>query len=63
MISPSLQQNDIADRENCTLLDMFRSMMEPANLPINFGGDALLMAAYFFKYVPSKSIYATLYEL
>ena len=33
-------------KRNRTLLDMVRSMMVQANLPISFWGDALLTAAY-----------------
>ena len=40
------QQNGVAERRNRTLLDMVRSMMAQANLPINFWGDALLSATY-----------------
>jgi len=33
-----------------TLFDMIRSMMTHANLPIFFGGDALLTTAYILNY-------------
>ena len=62
-ISYTLQQNDIAERRNRTLLDMVRSMMVQANLPISFWGDALLTAAYILNRVPSKSVLSTPYEL
>ena len=45
------------------MLDMVRSMMAQANLPISFWGDALLIAAYILKRVPSKSVLSTPYEL
>ena len=35
-ISGTLQQKGVAKRRNCTLLDMVRSMMAQANLPISF---------------------------
>ena len=38
-------------------------MMAQANLPIFFGGDALLTASYIFNRVPSQSISSTYYEL
>jgi len=37
--------------------------MAHANLPINFLGDALLIATYILNRVPSKSVPATPYEL
>ena len=57
------QQNGVAERRNRTLLDMVRSMMAQANLPIFFWGDALLTAAYVLNRVPSKSVPSTPYEL
>ena len=56
------QQNGVAERSNRTL-DMVRSMMAQANLPISFWGDALLSAAYILNRVPSKSVTSTPYEL
>jgi transposase InsO family protein len=40
------QENGVAERRNRTLLEMVRSMMAQANLPISYWGDALLIAAY-----------------
>ena len=57
------QQNGVAERRNRTLLDMVRSMMAHANLPISFWGDALLAAAYILNRVPSQSVSSTPYEL
>ncbi|KAL0298224.1 UNVERIFIED_CONTAM: Copia protein [Sesamum calycinum] len=57
------QQNGVAERRNQTLLEMARSMMAQANLPISFWGDAILTAAYILNRVPSKSIPSTPYEL
>ena len=57
------QQNGVVERRNRTLLDMVRSMMAQANLPISFWGDALLTAAYIINRVPSKSVPSTPYEL
>ena len=45
-----------------TLLEMVRSMMAQANLPISYWGDALLTAAYILNKVPSKSVPSTPYE-
>ena len=57
------QQNGVAERRNQTLLEMVRSMMARANLPISYWGDALLTAAYILNRVPSKSVSSTPYEL
>src|SRR4051812_14444940 len=57
------QQNGVAERRNRTLMDMVRSMMAQASLPVSFWGDALLTAAYLLNRVPSKSVELTPYEL
>ena len=57
------QQNGVAERRNRTLLEMVRSMMAQANLPVSYWGDALLFATYILNRVPSKSISSTPYEL
>ncbi|KAK2976358.1 hypothetical protein RJ640_014189 [Escallonia rubra] len=57
------QQNGVAERRNRTLLDMVRSMMAQANLPISFWEDALLTAAYSLYHVPSQSVKSIPYEL
>lgn len=46
MMPYSAQSNKVAERRNRTLLDMVRSMMTHANLPLTFFGDALLTAMY-----------------
>uniref|UniRef100_A0A2N9ERH0 Retroviral polymerase SH3-like domain-containing protein n=1 Tax=Fagus sylvatica TaxID=28930 RepID=A0A2N9ERH0_FAGSY len=56
-------QHDVAERRNRTLLNMVRSMMAQANLPISFWGDALLTVAYILNRVPSQSVSSTPYEL
>uniref|UniRef100_A0A2N9HFT4 Integrase catalytic domain-containing protein n=1 Tax=Fagus sylvatica TaxID=28930 RepID=A0A2N9HFT4_FAGSY len=61
-ISNTPQQNGVAERRNRTLLDMVRSMMAQANLPISFWGDALLTATYILNRVPSQSVSSTPYE-
>ena len=45
------------------MLEMVRSMMVQANLPILYWGDALLTASYILNLVPSKSVSSTPYEL
>ena len=62
-IPRSSQQNGVAEMMNKTLLDMTRSMMAQANLPISFLGDALLTAAYILNRVPSQFVSSTPYEL
>ena len=46
-----------------TLLDMIRSMMAQAKLPISFWGDTLMTAAYILNKVPSKYVPSTPYGL
>ena len=57
------QQNGVAERRNRTLLEMVRSMMAQANLPITFWGDALLIVTFILNRVPSKSVPTNPYEL
>ena len=57
------QQNGVAEIRNMTLLDMVRSMIMQAKLPISFWGDALITATYFLNRVPSKFVPSTPYEL
>ena len=52
-IPRTLQQNGVAEMRNKNFLDMTRSMMVQANLPISFWGGALLTAAYILNRVPS----------
>jgi len=56
-------QNGVAERRNRALLNMVKSIMAQANLPISFWGDALLTATYISNSVPSKSVSTTSYEL
>jgi len=57
------QQNGVAQRRKHTLLDMVKSMMAQANLPISFGRDALLTATYILNCVPSKSVSTMSYRM
>ena len=50
------QQNGVTKRRNMTLLEMVRSIMAQANLPISYWGDALLTTVYILNLVPSKSV-------
>ena len=55
--------NGVSERRNQTLLDMVRSMMGFAGLPISVWGYALKSACYILNRVPSKSVAKTLYEI
>ena len=57
------QQNGVAEKKNKTLLDMVRSMMAQAKLPIFVWGDALMTVTYILNRVPSKFVPSTPYEL
>ena len=57
------QQNGVSERRNRTLLEMVRSMMSYASLPISFWGYALETAAYILNLVPSKSVPKSPFEL
>jgi transposase InsO family protein len=48
------QWNGVSERRNRTLLDMVRSMMSQADLPLSFWGYALETAAFTLNRVPSK---------
>ena len=48
------QLNGVSERRNRTLLDMVRSMMSYANLPVFLWGYALETSAYLLNKVPSK---------
>ncbi|KAM1643804.1 hypothetical protein ACFX2K_013588 [Malus domestica] len=57
------QLNGVSERRNQTLMNMVRSMMSSADLPVTFWGYALYTAAYLLNRVPSKSISQTPYEI
>jgi len=57
------QQNGATERRNRILLDMVRSMMAYAKLPISFLGDPLLTIAYIINCMPIKSVPTILYKL
>ena len=62
MMHGTPQQNGIAKRRNCTLLDMVRCMLVNSSLPEFLWGEILKTAVYILNQVPSKSIPKTLYE-
>lgn len=57
------QWNGVSERRNRTLLDMVRSMMSHADLPISFWGHALETAAFTLNRVPTKKVQKTPYEI
>ncbi|KAM1772047.1 hypothetical protein ACFX11_046791 [Malus domestica] len=57
------QLNGVSERRNRTLMNMVRSMMSSADLPVTFWGYALYTAAYLLNKVPSKSVSQTPYEI
>ncbi|GKB54193.1 putative RNA-directed DNA polymerase [Tanacetum coccineum] len=57
------QLNGISERRNRTLLDMVRSMMIQATLPISFWGYALETVAYILNLVPTKKVSKTPFEM
>nr|GEU32224.1 hypothetical protein [Tanacetum cinerariifolium] len=60
-ITPLL--NGVAERRTRTLLDMVRSMMCRATLPIRFWGYALETAAHILNLVPTKKVSKTTFEM
>ena len=57
------QQNGVSERRNRTLLDMVRSMVSNASLPISLWTYALKTAMYLQNRVPSKAVQKTPFEL
>ena len=55
------QWNGVSERRNRTLLDMVRSMMGQAELPLEFWGHALNTAALTINRAPSKAVEKTPY--
>ena len=57
------QQNGVAERRNCTLLDMVRSMLRNSSLPISLWMHALKTTMYLLNRVPSNTVFKTPFEL
>ena len=57
------QHNDVSERRNRTLLDMVRSMMSKAELPLSYWGYAQESAAHMLNMIPTKSVPKTPYEI
>ncbi|KAK3014747.1 hypothetical protein RJ639_009902 [Escallonia herrerae] len=50
------QQNGVAKRKNCHLLEVVRASLIEAHLPLSYWGEALISAAYLINRVPSRTI-------
>ena len=57
------QWNEVSERRNRTLLDIFRSMMSQTSLPMSFWGYALETVAFTLNRVQSKSVDKTPYKM
>nr|GEZ93890.1 hypothetical protein [Tanacetum cinerariifolium] len=57
------QHNGVSERRNRTLLNMVRSMMSLATLPLSFWDYALESAARILNMVPTKKVDKTPYEI
>ena len=57
------QLNGVSERRNRTLLEMVRSMMSRATLPMSFWGYALETAAHILNLVPTKKVDKTPSEM
>ena len=57
------QLNGVAERRKRNLLDMVRSMMSRASLPISFWGYALETATHILNLVPTKKVAKTPHEM
>jgi hypothetical protein len=57
------QQNGVAERRNCTLIDMVRSMLSYSTLPISLWMEALKTTVHILNRVLSKSVPKTPYEM
>nr|GEX43587.1 putative zinc finger, CCHC-type [Tanacetum cinerariifolium] len=62
-MSDTPQQNGVAERRNCTLMDMVCSMLANSNLPEFLWTEALKTAVYILNRVPFKSVPKTPYEI
>ena len=57
------QQNGVAERCNCTLMEMVRCMLGNSTLSVLLWGEALKVAAYILNHMSSKFVMKTPYEL
>jgi hypothetical protein len=57
------QQNGVAEKRNCTLIDMVRNMLRYSTLSISLWMEALKTVIHILNRVPSKSVPKTPYEI
>jgi hypothetical protein len=57
------QQNGVAEKRNCTLMDMVRSMISYSTLLLSLWIEALKTVIHILNRVPSKSVPKTPYQL
>ena len=57
------QQNGVAEKRNCTLIDMVRSMISYSTLQMSLWMEALKTVIHIINRVPSKSVPKIPYEL
>ena len=57
------QQNGVAERRNRTLMDMVRSMLSHASLPVSLWMEALKTAAHVLNLAPTKAAPNTPYKM
>lgn len=50
------QQNGVAERKHCHLIEMARCLLTNMSVPHSFWPDALLTACYLINRLPSSSI-------
>jgi hypothetical protein len=57
------QQNGVAERHNCSLMDMVRSILSYSTLPISLWMETLKIVVHIFNRVPSKSVPKTPFKI
>ena len=57
------QHNGVTEKKNQKFLDMVRSMISQASLPILLWGYALETATHILNLIPTKKVYKTPYEM
>ncbi|XP_027362514.1 serine carboxypeptidase-like 18 [Abrus precatorius] len=62
-MSSTPQRNGVAKRQNCTIIEMVKSMLSYSSVPMSLWMYVLKTAAYLLNRVPSKAIPKTPYEL
>lgn len=50
------QQNGVAERKNCTVVELERSLLNERGFPVHFRGEALVAIVYLLNISPTKSV-------